>query len=587
MEVTVVKVLINTRWADGKGGSRAAYSLLITLVVVGVIMVLFAGAAKWSSTSVTLDDRNNTYVRTVSAAEAATEQALSCLARDFFNQTFDPSTLGAYRREVPATEWAASYAFSDGNGGAGQTAVESGSLTLITNLNSQYRGLFGMGYECRVRSQAKPLGTPYDLGAVVQQDIQLAAIPLFQFAIFYSMDLEINPGPQMQITGKVHSNGSLFTAPGTGLEYADVVTAAGQVLQQRHPLDPLTPSGIKPTFSRGYLEKVSALTLPVGTNNSPEQVRRILEVPPYSENAASPMGRERYYNKVDLIVTTTALGTAVIAGNWGSWQPLSPDEAVATNKTGYSFVRTNATFWDARENKWTVTTDIDVTSFGLWMTNGGAPLNSLAMSRLGHQINSIYVDDQRSGAGLLTVVRLSNGRYLPASGLTVATRHPLYIQGHFNAPGITPGSRDTSATRPASLLGDSITVLSGSWLDSNSAKSLSSRVAASTTVNAAFLAGIVETGLYGGIKRYSGGVENFPRFLEDWSGYTLTYNGSMVVMFPSQFATGFWISPGTYYQAPARSWAFDPNFLDYRKLPPVTPQVRKIIRGRWTQLAAR
>ena len=51
MYVFVVKVFINIRWADGKGGSRAAYSLLITLVVVGVIMVLFAGAANWSSTS--------------------------------------------------------------------------------------------------------------------------------------------------------------------------------------------------------------------------------------------------------------------------------------------------------------------------------------------------------------------------------------------------------------------------------------------------------------------------------------------------------------------------------------------------------
>ena len=77
-------------------------------------------------------------------------------------------------------------------------------------------------------------------------------------------------------------------------------------------------------------------------------------------------------------------------------------------------------------------------------------------------------------------------------------------------------------------------------------------------------------------------MENFPRFLENWSGVTLTYNGSMVVMFPSQFATNWWITTGTYYNAPTRKWAFDLNFLDYNKLPPATPQVRKLVRSGWS-----
>ena len=45
------------------------------------------------------------------------------------------------------------------------------------------------------------------------------------------------------------------------------------------------------------------------------------------------------------------------------------------------------------------------------------------------------------------------------------------------------------------------------------------------------MAGIVETAN----NDYSGGVENFPRFLENWSGSTFTYNGSMVVLYLSQF----------------------------------------------------
>jgi hypothetical protein len=203
---------------------------------------------------------------------------------------------------------------------------------------------------------------------------------------------------------------------------------------------------------------------------------------------------------------------------------------------------------------------------------------------MAQQLNSVYVDDRRLKSGKLTVARVINGQYLPPSGLTVATRLPLYVKGHFNAP--TPGSANTSATLPASLVGDAITVLSLSWSDSNSSRPYNQKVAADTTVNAAFLAGIVKTTTSSGQKKYSGGVENFPRFLEDWSGRTLTYNGSMVVMFESQYGTSFWQTPGNYYDPPIRKWAFDINFLDYRKLPPGTPQVQKLVRGKWDVVAA-
>ena len=80
---------------------------------------------------------------------------------------------------------------------------------------------------------------------------------------------------------------------------------------------------------------------------------------------------------------------------------------------------------------------------------------------------------------------------------------------------------------------------------------------------------------------YSGGVENFLRYLETWSGDVSTYNGSIVVMFPSVYATNYWIAPGTYYQPPTRNWGFDFNFLDLTKLPPLTPQVKKLVRYSW------
>ncbi len=69
------------------------------------------------------------------------------------------------------------------------------------------------------------------LTAYAEQDLQVAMIPLFQFAVFYNMDMEFGPGPNMTISGPVHTNGNLIARIQTGfantLRFTDRVTAAG------------------------------------------------------------------------------------------------------------------------------------------------------------------------------------------------------------------------------------------------------------------------------------------------------------------------------------------------------------------------
>ena len=84
---------------------------------------------------------------------------------------------------------------------------------------------------------------------------------------------------------------------------------------------------------------------------------------------------------------------------------------------------------------------------------------------------------------------------------------------------------------------------------------------------------------------YSGGVENLPRLLENWSGKTLTYNGSMVCMFQSQIATAPY--PGTatgVFTPPARNWSFDQNFSNPNKQPPLMPRAIVVQRNQWVSL---
>jgi hypothetical protein len=371
----------------------------------------------------------------------------------------------------------------------------------------------------------------------------------------------------------------------------------------------------------------------MGTNNDPAAAEALINLPPpnYAMGTApaySATGAVYLANDVDLYLTNFPNGT-----NWGSRIPkgtnmalfyqdaanipyltfvpfdfylltnrtahfiyftntVSPDQLTNTIYAGYSFV-TNDIFYDWREGwnggsgvlsgpkgKAVQAVQIDVARFNIWLTNtaannGGSPYNNQCMSDKLHPIDSIYIYNAVPlTATNLPAVRVINGSMLPTQtapyGFTIVTPQPMYVYGNYNVSnsfGSSLGQNTTAYTWPAALMADSITILSGSWNDGNTTRRPS---ASSTTINAACLAGIVPSTN----SMYSGGVENFLRTLESWStSGGLWYNGSIVAMFPSQYATNFWQQTGNYYDAPARHWAFDTNFVRLSGLPPLTPTV--------------
>jgi hypothetical protein len=61
---------------------------------------------------------------------------------------------------------------------------------------------------------------------------------------------------------------------------------------------------------------------------------------------------------------------------------------------------------------------------------------------------------------------------------------------------------------------------------------------------------------------YNGGLENVMRFLENWEGITVSYRGSIIDLWKSEYATGKWVygsgSDGIFrYNAPTRDWGYD------------------------------
>ena len=173
--------------------------------------------------------------------------------------------------------------------------------------------------------------------------------------------------------------------------------------------------------------------------------------------------------------------------------------------------------------------------------------------------------------------------------MTVVAENPVYIQGDYNTGGTPPSDSGTFTSptasgytrRDAAVIGDAINILSGAWVDTNSDKSISSRIATSTTVNAALVTGEVASG--GG--KYSGGGENFVRFLEDWqtNSQTFNYYGSMIELFNSEQATAAWSASASVAKLPSEHWYYDTGFLD--SSPPGKLQMAAYLQQqRWYQV---
>lgn len=199
-------------------------------------------------------------------------------------------------------------------------------------------------------------------------------------------------------------------------------------------------------------------------------------------------------------------------------------------------------------------------------------------------------------------VRLINGTTLPGiydsstpgntRGFTFSSENGVYVSGNYNATGVvsvpstgnTPFNEylpfNTPTHIPASIVADAVTILSNSWNDARSFASpydQGNRIASNTTARFGMISGDTiasrdGTPNQGGISpRLNGGVHNFPRFLERWSGRNLNYAGSLINLYNSRNNNGSFKCCNTVYNPPIRNWVFDSTFLDPTRLPPGTP----------------
>lgn len=186
------------------------------------------------------------------------------------------------------------------------------------------------------------------------------------------------------------------------------------------------------------------------------------------------------------------------------------------------------------------------------------------------------------------VLRLIDGTLgnLPISpdggGFSVASENPVYVLGDYNASATGGGFVDAGHA-PAAILADAVTVLSNNWndlVDMNNTTNSGARAATTTYYRMAIAAGKSKTFITNGALANDwgtdGGLHNFIRYLENWGGINLNYNGSLVSLYYSQYATGTFKCCNTVYGAPQRKYSFDTLFLNPSNLPPGTPMFQDI-----------
>lgn len=221
-------------------------------------------------------------------------------------------------------------------------------------------------------------------------------------------------------------------------------------------------------------------------------------------------------------------------------------------------------FYEGRAGRFTDVFTIDIDRLFNWV--GGDASRETRILYV--NFNNLPAANDPQGDGVYPVVRLVNGDQLD-NPITIASDYPIYVQGDYNTVG----------WQPAAVVGDAVTLLSNAWTDAaHQAPGMTN--AASTSYYMAILAGHSATPWDwfdgGGDAPYGGGLENFPRFIERWTGRTATYSGSLVSLSEAQYALAPW-SFCIYYCPPNRDWSFDTRFEDPNNLPPGTPVVGNVI----------
>ncbi|MGB2601212.1 MAG: hypothetical protein WBD00_03635 [Candidatus Omnitrophota bacterium] len=559
--------------------------MMITAYMIIAAMSVFAAAAiKMATTEYNFARRYFLSTKTYYLAEAAAEEVAFDLADKIASET-EPT----YDPETP-TRWedlcldVSDYL---------STGYNMKSVCVV--IDEDHQSVTSTARERHYQLSATVTDPETGVTSTINYLVLRRKTYVFQHAIFYADDLEVLPGSNMTLSGDIHSNLDIYMSTSATLRIdADHVNAAGNIYNRRK--DSNNTDG-------GIVEM-----LKMGTDDTFRHMKYWWETSPLdsrrSDWGASSLSRwgdglngtvksgvhgitakavaDIYSIQPDGYYATSADVKAVNGELYDGGTTLTEVAYADHNEDGSinasdfgpndipeGTINTTTTFYNYRERKYIKMTDIDIRKLSGYVQGVDGEGNPLVDG----EGNPVYVQHYSShlpSNGLMYAtrndaesfeqpgIRVVNGAQIDnASGLTLVTNDPAYIQGDFNAVN----------KKPVAVISDALNIVSNNWSDANSDMGLNDRLAVNTEVNAAFISGADATSG----STYGGGLENYPRLHENWSGDVLTIRGSFVNLWDCQIAEGSWGQSS--YNAPVRNWDYDSDFSDVADLPGFTPQV--------------
>lgn len=466
----------------------------------------------------------------------------------------------------------------------------SNPLILTIPPGERYQNLNAQEY--RYTATSKALGVDDKTEALLELRFKSRLVPLFQFAAFYNKDLEILPGPAMTLTGPVHTNGDLYLNSENSLTINGQVTTAGSLYRGRKNDASCRSTPVRiydPTTARSLYSTCPSRRLIVNSDLTPYNnmiQHRVAQVTVPEPEVFDATPGAVYWDNADLrlVLRLNAGGTPDTSNSATGVEVRNADNSVngaataavhaCTGAVSGRPIGTHNSLYNFREATSIRMLDVDVRALFecLYLNSWFGTGKRLDDQTEGGLVFHFSVSGVNSATYNNYGVRVRNAQQLQANtaaapdvrGVSFISDQAFYTMGHFNSTGKIP----------AAIMADSLNVLSTNWSDANSNLALSSRTAANTTINAAFLAGTDTTGNNEGVAgqggAYNGGLENYPRFHENWSGRTLTYRGSFVSLGRPRHVQGLWSAQS--YNPPGRDWNYDTSFNNAANLPPITPR---------------
>ena len=619
---------------------RARRGMVLGLVLLLGIIVLVIGMAMLTTSggllSSSIDGKQRIRARYAAESMVALQIATAMeRSSDFFganlkNSSTPMSALGTGRGEQAKAEIVNQV---DASGSSNQELITSG----------RFKGLMGLKIPMLIQATGVASG---GAKSEIDAEIRLYQVPIFQFGVFYDGDLEINPGPVMNVLGPVHTNANAYFRAMFGLQFQGPVTVAG-TLYQWTKLGKIAYN-LTPDTSDVFEPSLSTSITPMNPGTQPPPVGGIHNVADGVEKLTLPIGGavpER------LIAPRDSSDPPALAKQSFDRKIPCPGGHCPSNRyvvgkdSKPAWIKGPSVFYDRREKRWVKVWDFDVSAI-------------TSRDSIFYLADTTFNPSDRGAkrSFLLNAFRIVNGSFLPRN-MCIASDNPVYILGDFNLPNPAGRCKPADYVGPvpdslkycnAMIASDAVTLLSPKWQDNDFAHrgmlgtleqnpsnpywttflgaSLNSATGKmdstfapepsmgvsddyATTGYAPFIR--LNVALFTGNKptpsfalppsnntdavfedNYEGGWHNSIRFLENLSNATVRFNGSFVCIWRATFqgldtsSTNHTFQANSvtgYYHPPTRVWSFDERFKNLNNMPPATPFLSTGLFSTWSE----